>query len=264
MSARSIRCSLESQPNAKFVLIPPIHQRQLPQLCHGSRNHLAAQTLSPPLVVCLPKLNRNVPRASSALIPIAVSTCDGSTAPDEHAAPVEQANPFKSSAITSASPSIPSNVIFVVFGVRAPSAPFTRASATRESNPRSSSSLQPPTRSASASQRTPRNLRRLAQPNDPRHILRPRSKSALMMPAIHQLLNPRPAAHIQRPNPLRRIHLVPRNRKQIDLHSPQHQWEPSPPTAPHPYENKRPPPPQSSQSPPAAAPSPAHCSHASP
>jgi len=101
------------------------------------------------IVVCLPKLNRNVPRASSALIPIAVNTCDGSTAPDEHAAPVEHASPFKSSAITNASPSIPANVIFVVFGVRTTSAPFTRASATRSINPPSSSSLNLPTLSAS-------------------------------------------------------------------------------------------------------------------
>src|SRR5208282_1582463 len=59
-------------------------------------------------VFCLPRLKRMLALARSRLNPIASSTCDGSIAPEEHAAPVETASPFKSSAMTRASPSMPS------------------------------------------------------------------------------------------------------------------------------------------------------------
>ncbi len=68
-------------------------------------------------VVWRPRLKRKLARASSAGRPMAVSTWEGSTAPEEHAAPVEQAKPFRSSAITRASPSMPGKMMFVVFGV---------------------------------------------------------------------------------------------------------------------------------------------------
>src|SRR5580658_3521241 len=55
-------------------------------------------------VVVRPRLRRRLLRASSGERPMARSTCDGPTAPDEQAAPVEQAMPCRSSAITSASP----------------------------------------------------------------------------------------------------------------------------------------------------------------
>jgi len=44
-------------------------------------------------VVALPRLNRKLDRASSAVKPMASNTCDGSTAPDEQAAPVEHEMP---------------------------------------------------------------------------------------------------------------------------------------------------------------------------
>jgi hypothetical protein len=44
-------------------------------------------------VVARPRLNRKLDRASSADKPMASNTCDGSTAPDEHAAPVEHETP---------------------------------------------------------------------------------------------------------------------------------------------------------------------------
>src|SRR5579863_4428697 len=47
-----------------------------------------------------PTLKRKLARASAGVSPIAVSTCEGSTAPEEHAAPAEQANPAKSNAMT--------------------------------------------------------------------------------------------------------------------------------------------------------------------
>src|SRR5262249_40385173 len=52
-----------------------------------------------------PSEKRMLARARSAGSPMAVSTCEGWTAPLEQAAPVETANPRRSSAITSASPS---------------------------------------------------------------------------------------------------------------------------------------------------------------
>src|SRR5581483_9396788 len=76
-------------------------------------------------VVCFPRLKRMLPRARSADTPIAVSTWEGSMAPDEHAAPVEIDSPFRSSAITMASPSMQSKEIFVVLGTRAASPLFT-------------------------------------------------------------------------------------------------------------------------------------------
>src|SRR5687768_14753520 len=78
-----------------------------------------------------PNENRILDRASSLVNPIASSTCDGSTAPEEQAAPVDTENPFKSNAISNASPSIPSNLRFDVFGTRSAPAPFTVTCATR-------------------------------------------------------------------------------------------------------------------------------------
>src|SRR5713226_6827734 len=69
-------------------------------------------------VVCRPRLKRRLARASSGARPMAVRTCDGSTAPEEQAAPVEHARPFKSRAMRRASPSTPGKTRFVVFGVR--------------------------------------------------------------------------------------------------------------------------------------------------
>src|SRR5437867_742910 len=50
-------------------------------------------------VFCFPKLKRRLARARSAGIPMAVSTCEGSIAPEEQAAPVETAIPLRSRAI---------------------------------------------------------------------------------------------------------------------------------------------------------------------
>ena len=58
---------------------------------------------------------RAAPRSS----PIASSTCEGSTAPLEQAEPLDTAKPRRSSAITIASPSMPSKQMLVVFGMRA-------------------------------------------------------------------------------------------------------------------------------------------------
>src|SRR5260370_1430191 len=51
--------------------------------------------------------------------PMALSTCDGSSVPEEHADPVDTAMPCRSSAIKSDSASMRSKLMFVVFGTRA-------------------------------------------------------------------------------------------------------------------------------------------------
>src|SRR3989475_9568639 len=90
--------------------------------------------------------------------PMVVSTWDGSTAPEEQAAPVEQARPFKSRAIRSASPSTPGKTRFVVFGVRGASPPLTRVWGTRCKRPCCNLSRRNETRWASAA----RDLREIA------------------------------------------------------------------------------------------------------
>src|SRR5580765_5826978 len=57
--------------------------------------------------------------------PIAFSTCDGSSVPDEHADPVETATPSRSSAMRSDSASVRSKLMFVVLGTRGERTPFS-------------------------------------------------------------------------------------------------------------------------------------------
>src|SRR5277367_2414725 len=76
-------------------------------------------------VVVRPRLKRRLQRASSGERPMAISTCDGPTAPDEHAAPVEHAIPCRSSAMTSASPPAAGNEMFEVLDTRCARFPFT-------------------------------------------------------------------------------------------------------------------------------------------
>ena len=85
---------------------------------HGLRHRLDQRIHLLP-VFERPSEKRMLERARSAVSPIASSTCEGSTAPLEHAEPLDTAKPRRSSAITSASPSIPSKWMLVVFGVRA-------------------------------------------------------------------------------------------------------------------------------------------------
>ena len=80
-------------------------------------------------VVRRPRLKRTLARASGGGRPIAVSTWEGSMAPEEQAAPVEQARPLRSRAMTNASPSIPEEVMLLVLGVRGAAAAFVRAAA---------------------------------------------------------------------------------------------------------------------------------------
>src|SRR5688500_14950230 len=59
-------------------------------------------SISASVVEC-PRLSRIAPRVSSASIPMAASTWEGVTLPDEQAAPEETATPSRSRAITAVS-----------------------------------------------------------------------------------------------------------------------------------------------------------------
>src|SRR5262247_2450493 len=74
-------------------------------------------------VVLRPRLTRTAPRANSGATPMAASTCDGATLPDEQAAPDDTATPSRSKAITAVSAFRPGTLKRVVFGSRADAAP---------------------------------------------------------------------------------------------------------------------------------------------
>jgi len=66
-------------------------------------------------VVSLPRLKRIAPRASAGSMPMAVSTCEGSTRSPWHSAPGETAKSCPSASITSVAMN-PSKRMFQVFG----------------------------------------------------------------------------------------------------------------------------------------------------
>ena len=101
--------------------------------------------------------------ARRGVSPIARSTCDGSSVPDEQAEPVETATPSRSSAISSASASTPGKLTFVVFGTRSP-LPLTAASGTRSISPASRRSRRAPSRAASAASLPPANAAAAPRP----------------------------------------------------------------------------------------------------
>src|SRR5256886_14771164 len=109
---------------------------------------ISASTSS--VVFSLPNENRSAATPSSRGTPMAVSTCDGSTAPVEHAEPEEQAIPARSRCISSASLSVPGIDTLVTWGARRPCAPLITASGTTTSSRRSSSSRSAATRAANA------------------------------------------------------------------------------------------------------------------
>src|SRR5260370_37437395 len=74
-------------------------------------------------VVLGPRLTRTAGCASCAGTPMAESTCEGWTLPDEQAAPEETAIPSRSNAITAVSAFIPGTAHRVVLGGRSAPAP---------------------------------------------------------------------------------------------------------------------------------------------
>ena len=89
--------------------------------------------------------------ASAAGMPIAVSTCEGSTAPLEQAEPEETAIPSRSSPISSASGSAPGTETLLMVGRRAAPAPFTTSPETASRSPASSRSRSAETRAIAVS-----------------------------------------------------------------------------------------------------------------
>ena len=69
-------------------------------------------------VVVGPRLTRIAPRASAGATPMAASTCEGATLPDEQAAPEDTATPSRSKAITAVSAFMPGTANSVVLGSR--------------------------------------------------------------------------------------------------------------------------------------------------
>src|ERR1035437_1122122 len=69
-------------------------------------------------VVAQPRLTRTAPRASPGSTPIAASTCEACTLPDEQAEPEETAIPLRSKAIIAVSAFMPGTVNSVVLGSR--------------------------------------------------------------------------------------------------------------------------------------------------
>src|SRR6201993_1724167 len=65
-----------------------------------------------------PRLTRTAPRRIGPDTPIAASTCEGCTLPEEQADPDETATPSRSKAITAVSALIPARANRVVFGSR--------------------------------------------------------------------------------------------------------------------------------------------------
>ncbi len=137
------------------------------------------------------------------LSPIAVSTCDGSVAPLEQAEPLETANPFRSSAISSASLSIPSKR--KIGSVRQFAARPRRSHAipaTRSRIPCSSRSRKGSSRAASSAPDSHNPLRRAPQSHGSRNVFRARAPVALMMPAVQHRRRARfPCGHTARPRP---------------------------------------------------------------
>src|SRR5256712_11720442 len=83
-------------------------------------------------VFSLPNENRSAATPRSRGTPIAVRTCDGSTAPVEQAEPEEQAIPARSRCIRSASLSVPGIDTLVTCGARRPFAALITASRSEE------------------------------------------------------------------------------------------------------------------------------------
>ena len=146
---------------------------------------------------------------------MAMSTCEGPTAPEEQAAPVEQAMPCRSSAITSASPPAAGNATFEVLETRCARLPFTRASL-HDARSASSRRLRSDSNArAIRGQILARQFRSLAQANDARNIFSAGAAIAFVMAAVELRFERRAGANVERANSLGTVNFVRGNGEQI-------------------------------------------------
>ena len=102
-------------------------------------------------VVVAPRLTRTAPRAMAGSTPMAASTCDGWTFPDEQAAPEDTETPSRSKAMMAVSAFAPGRAKSVVLGSRSAPTPTMTAAGVAVRSPASSPSRSSPMRAASAS-----------------------------------------------------------------------------------------------------------------
>ncbi len=148
--------------------------------------------------------------------PIARSTCDGSSVPDEHAEPVETAIPSRSSAISRLSASTRSKLMFVVFGTRRSRAPFTAVPGTAARMPSSSRSRSAADARAFARQLAARERAATPRPTMAGTFSVPARRFRSCLPPVRIGCMPRAALDPQRAGALRPVELVRRQRQQID------------------------------------------------
>ena len=96
---------------------PIVRRRRMPR--PRRRRHPAAR------VSACGNVNRTAVCATSGAIPIASSTCEGSSLPAAHADPLEETTPRRSSSSRTASPLVPANVKLAVPGRRCTGSPVS-------------------------------------------------------------------------------------------------------------------------------------------
>ena len=138
-------------------------------------------------VLAAPRLNRIEFCVRCGGKPIALSTCDGSSVPDEQAEPVDTAMPSRSSAISSDSASTRSKLMFVVFGTRGDArAVDDGARAPRRRMPSSSRSRSAARRARFLGHLRARQLGRDAHADDAGDVLGAGAAAALLLAAGHE------------------------------------------------------------------------------
>src|SRR5690349_18132380 len=93
-----------------------------------TRSHASAKRITSSFVVVHPKLTRKTPSARAGSTPMASSTCDRLTFPDEQAEPEDRATPARSKAINAVSALRPGMAKAKVLGNRSAAEATTMAS----------------------------------------------------------------------------------------------------------------------------------------
>ena len=148
--------------------------------------------------------------------PIAFSTCEGSSVPDEHADPVDTATPSRSSAIRSDSASMPSNPTFDVLATRGEPAPLTCVPGTAPTMPCSSRSRSAAMRGGLASRCASAWSAATPRPTMAGRFSVPARRFFSWRPPVICAARRDPAPNPQGADALRAIELVPGEREQID------------------------------------------------